>query len=162
MLWAAFLLGYDHETEQSIRDTVDWALSKKFAFSAFNILMPYPATPFYARMQEQGRLLFDGKWWLHDDYRFGRGAFVPKNMSAERLGELGLWARLRHNTVYQIMRRATDRSTHSKDGWSLLTYFAYNPLFRDEMLKKHGMPLGYRGFERAQRDRDLIDRIFLR
>lgn len=162
MLWAAFLLGYDHETEQSIRDTVDWALSKKFAFSAFNILMPYPATPFYARMKEQGRLLFDGKWWLHDDYRFGHGAFVPRNMSAERLGELGLWARLKHNTVFQILRRATDRSTNSKDGWSLLTYFAYNPLFRDEMLKKHGMPLGYRGFERAQRDRDLIDRIFLR
>lgn len=151
MLWSAFLLGYDHETPASIRETVDWALSKKFAFSAFNILMPYPGTQFYERMRQEGRLLFDGCWWLHDDYRFGHGAFRPRHMTAEQLGELGLEARLRHNTIYQIARRATDRKTNSKDLWSLLNYFAYNPLFRDEMLKKHGMPLGYRGFEGATR-----------
>lgn len=149
MLWSAFLLGYDHDTVESIRETVDWVLSKKFAFAAFNVLMPYPSTPFYARMQAEGRLLYDGKWWLHDDYRFGYTGFRPKNMSPERLAELGLEARLRHNTMFQILRRATDRKTNCKDPWSLLTYFAYNPLFRDEMLKKHGMTLGYRGFERS-------------
>jgi len=149
LIWAAFLLGYDNETVASIRETVDWALSKKFAFAAFNILTPYPGTGFYARMKAQDRLLYDGKWWLHDDYRFGYGAFRPKQMTAEQLAEEGLRARLQHNTVSQILRRATDRKTNSKDAWSLLTYFAYNPLFRDEMLKKHGMLLGYRGFERS-------------
>ncbi|MCU0693010.1 MAG: B12-binding domain-containing radical SAM protein [Polyangiaceae bacterium] len=149
LIWAAFLLGYDYETVSSIRETVDWALSKKFAFAAFNILTPYPGTRFYARMKEENRLLYDGRWWLHDDYRFGYGAFVPKQMSADQLAEEGLRARLRHNTVSQILRRATDRKTNSKDAWSLLTYFAYNPLFRDEMLKKHGMMLGYRGYERS-------------
>jgi hypothetical protein len=69
-------------------------------------------------------------------------------MSPEDLSELGLWARKRHNTVFQIARRATDRKTNCKDLWSILIYLAYNPLFRDEMLKKHGMMLGYRGFER--------------
>ena len=34
-------------------------------------------------------------------------------------------------------------------GWSLATYLAYNPLFRGELLKKHGMTLGYRGYERT-------------
>lgn len=148
MLWAAFLLGYDHDTPASIRETVDWALSKKFAFSAFNILMPYPSTPFRDDMAAQGRLLFDGCWWLHDDYRFGHGAFRPRHMSAEELGELGLEARLRHSAIPQILRRATEGRTNARDAWSLLTYFAYNPLFRDEMKKKHGMMLGYRGFER--------------
>jgi len=156
MLWAAFLIGYDHDTVSSIRETVDWVLSKKFAFAAFNVLTPYPSTPFYARMKEEGRLLYDGAWWLHDDYRFGYAGFRPKNMTAERLSELGLEARLRHNTVYQILRRSTDRKTNSKDLWSLLGYFAYNPLFRDEMLKKHGMMLGYRGYERPQRSVALI------
>lgn len=147
MIWAAFLLGYDHETEASVRETVDWALSKKFAFSAFNVLMPYPGTAFYARMAEEGRLLYDGKWWLHEDYRFGSVGFRPRNLSPERLAELGLEARLRHNTVYQILRRSTEPRTNARSAWNLLTYFAYNPLFRDEMLKKHGMQLGYRGFE---------------
>ncbi len=149
MLWAAFLLGYDHETPESIRETVDWALSKKFAFSAFNVLTPYPGTAFHARMQEEGRLLYDGRWWLHDDYRFGHVAFRPRHMSADTLSELGLAARLRHSSLFQILRRATDRKTNAKDLWSLATYFAYNPLFRDEMLKKHGMVLGYRGLERS-------------
>ncbi len=148
LIWAAFLLGYDNETVASIRETVDWALSKRFAFAAFNILMPYPGTRFYARMKAEDRLLYDGAWWLHDDYRFGYGAFRPKQMTADELADEGLRARLEHNEVSRILWRATDRKTNSKDAWSLLTYFAYNPLFRDEMLKKHGMMLGYRGFER--------------
>jgi radical SAM superfamily enzyme YgiQ (UPF0313 family) len=148
MLWAAFLLGYDHETESSIRETADWALSKKFAFAAFNILTPYPGTAFYDRMKAEGRLLYDGRWWLHDDYRFGGAAFRPRGLSPEKLSELGLEARLRHNSVFQILRRATDFKTNAKDFWSVLTYFAYNPLFRGELLKKHEMMLGYRGLER--------------
>jgi radical SAM superfamily enzyme YgiQ (UPF0313 family) len=148
LIWAAFLLGYDHETVSSVRETVDWALSKRFAFAAFNILTPYPGTAFYARMKAEDRLLYDGAWWLHDDYRFGYGAFRPKRMTADQLAEEGLRARLQHSAVSQILRRAGDRKTNSKDVWSLLTYFAYNPLFRDEMLKKHGMMLGYRGYER--------------
>jgi radical SAM superfamily enzyme YgiQ (UPF0313 family) len=148
MLWAAFLLGYDNETETSVRRTLDWALSKKFAFSAFNILTPYPGTALYARLKAEGRLLYDGRWWLHDDYRFGHAAFLPAKMSPDRLTELGLEARLAHNSVYQILRRATDFKTNARDLRSLATYFAYNPLFRRELLKKHGMMLGYRGIER--------------
>jgi len=153
MLWAAFLLGYDHETTDSIRATLEWALSKKFAFSAFNVLTPYPGTPFYERMKAEGRLLYDGRWWLHDDYRFGAAAFRPKRMTAEDLSSLGLEARLAHNSLYQILRRATDLKTNAKDVWSLLTYFAYNPLFRGELLKKHAMSLGYRGLEWGSRTR---------
>jgi radical SAM superfamily enzyme YgiQ (UPF0313 family) len=148
LIWAAFLVGYDNETVESIRATVDWALSKKFAFSAFNILMPYPSTPFYRRMEEEGRMLYDGKWWLHDDYRFGDAGFVPKNMSPQELSDAAFEARMRHNALSQIFRRSLDRKTHLKDFWSLATYLAFNPLFRDELLKKHGMMLGYRGQER--------------
>ena len=148
LLWAAFLLGYDKDTPATVKATCDWALSKKFAFSAFNILMPYPGTPFYQRMKEEGRLLYDGKWWLHDDYRFGLPGFMPKNCGPEELAQACLDARLAHNSIYQILRRSTDPKTHMKDLWNLFTYFSYNPLFRDELLKKHGMKLGYRGQER--------------
>jgi len=144
MLWAAFLLGYDGETAESVAATCDWALSKKFAFAAFNILTPYPGTPLYRRLQEEGRLLFDGRWWLHDDYRFGMAAFRPRDCEPEALTQACLDARRRHSSARQILRRAFDRKTHMKDLWSLATYAAYNPLFRDEMLKKHGMQLGYR------------------
>ncbi len=151
MIWAAFLLGYDGETPDSIAATCDWALSRKFAFAAFNILMPYPDTPLYARLEAEGRLLYDGAWWLHDDYRFGSAGFHPSHCSPDELAQACLDARRKHSSVLNIARRAFDRKTHMKDLWSIATYMAYNPLFRDEMLKKHGMMLGYRGQERPGR-----------
>jgi hypothetical protein len=111
--------------------------------------MPYPNTPFYERMKREGRLLYDGKWWLHDDYRFGMTGMKPKSCSAEELARACLDARMRHSSAYQIARRCTDRRTHMKNLTSFVTYLAYNPLFRDEMSKKHGMMLGYRGLERS-------------
>jgi radical SAM superfamily enzyme YgiQ (UPF0313 family) len=146
-IWAAFALGYDNETPDTIRETCDWALSHKFSFAAFNILTPYPGTPLYKRMKDEGRLLYE-KWWMHDHYRFGHAVFRPKNMEPEELSQACLEARLRFNSKYQILRRATERNTNSKDLWSLITYFAYNPLLRDEIVKKHGMILGYGGLER--------------
>ena len=67
--WAAFLLGYEHETPDSVAATCEWAIAQRFTFAAFNVLMPYPRTPLYARLAEEGRLLYDGRWWLHPEYR---------------------------------------------------------------------------------------------
>jgi radical SAM superfamily enzyme YgiQ (UPF0313 family) len=161
-IWAAFLLGYDNDTPESVAATCSWALSKKFAFAAFNILMPYPGTPFYERMKREGRLLYDGKWWLHDDYRFGLTGMVPRSCTADELAQACLDARMRHSSVYQIARRCTDRRTHMKSLTSFVTYLAYNPLFRDEMSKKHGMMLGYRGLERSSAGSAARDSVFAR
>ncbi|NIP35267.1 MAG: methylase, partial [Thermoplasmata archaeon] len=60
--WAAFTLGHDHDTVESLWETLEFAKKSRFAFAAFNILMPYPATPLYRRLERQGRLLFDGAW----------------------------------------------------------------------------------------------------
>ena len=59
----------------------------KFAFAAYNILMPYPGTPLYNRLQAESRLLYGGKWWLHPEYRFNHAAFIPKNMTPDELTE---------------------------------------------------------------------------
>ncbi|MCL1838904.1 MAG: B12-binding domain-containing radical SAM protein, partial [Propionibacteriaceae bacterium] len=77
--WAAFTVGHDTDTVKSIKQTVEWALKNKFTFAAFNILMPYPKTALYKQLEAEGRLLYNGRWWLHDDYRFNHAAFVPKN-----------------------------------------------------------------------------------
>ena len=97
----------------------------------------------------EGRLLFGGKWWLHDDYRFGMTGMQPERCSAQELAQACLDARMRHSSVLNILRRAADRKTHMRSVTSFATYLAYNPLFRDEMVKKHGMLLGYRGLERG-------------
>jgi hypothetical protein len=100
-------------------------------------------------MRREGRLRYDGRWWLHDAYRFGETGIEPKRCSAEELAEACREARRRHNSAYQIFRRALDPKTHLKDAWSLITYLSYNPLFRRELFKKDAMMLGYRGRERT-------------
>lgn len=140
--WAAFTLGYDHDTWESIERTLEFALENKFAFAAFNILMPYPNTPLYKRLQSEGRLLYDGKWWLHPEYRFNHAAFQPKLMSAEELTEAGFHARSVYNSIGSIIRRAFDSKTNMRSPYRLAVYLAYNPLFRKETFRKHGMRLG--------------------
>lgn len=142
MLWAAFLLGYDEDTPESIRATCDWALSHRFAFAAFNILTPYPGTPLYAQMKADGRLLYE-TWWLDPRYRFGDAVFQPAKCTPEELSRACNEARIRFNSVPSLLHRATDFRTNAKNLWSLATFMTYGPLFRQEMFAKLRMQLGY-------------------
>ena len=142
--WAAFALGYDHDTVESILATCEWAIANHFTFAAFNILMPYPSTPFYARLKAEGRLLYDGRWWLHPDYRFNHAAFRPTRMTADELTEVAWACRRRWSSIGSIVRRALDLSTNLATPFRLALYCAYNPLYRREAFKRQGMRLGIR------------------
>jgi radical SAM superfamily enzyme YgiQ (UPF0313 family) len=140
--WAAFTIGHDCDTRDSIERTLDYALQKRFTFAAFNVLMPYPNTPLYARLEREGRLLYDGKWWLHPQYRFNYAAFQPRMMTADELTEAGFRCRAGFNSVSAIVRRALDFKTNMRSLYRLAIYALYNPLFRQETFKKHGMRFG--------------------
>lgn len=140
--WAAFTVGHDGDTVESIRATCDFAIKNKFTFAAFNILMPYPNTPLYEKMEREGRLLYDGKWWLHEDYRFNYASIVPKNMTADELTEISFDCRKRFNSLSSIVKRALEPRTNMRTVYRFLTYLIYNPLFRKEVHKKQGMHLG--------------------
>jgi len=142
--WAAFILGLDHDTVGSLEATCDWAIRQRFAFAAFNVLMPYPGTALYARLAEEGRLLYDGRWWLHPDYRFNHAAFRPARMTADELTEVAWRCRRRWSSPASIVRRALDPSTHLHSLERFAVYCAYNPLFRREAFKKQGLRLGTR------------------
>jgi radical SAM superfamily enzyme YgiQ (UPF0313 family) len=140
--WAAFTLGYDHDTLQGIEATVEFALKHRFAFAAFNILMPYPGTPLYRDLQEQHRLLYDERWWLHPSYRFNNAAFIPKSMTPEELTEACHSARKRFNSIPALLRRFSDVELNMRSLWRTVSYWAYAMLFRKEVGKKHGMKFG--------------------
>lgn len=140
--WAAFTLGHDHDTVESLWQTLAFAKESRFAFSAFNILMPYPSTPLYRRLRAEGRLLFDGEWWVHPEYRFNHAAFRPANMTPDELTRVGLECRRDYNSLGSILRRAGDPKTNLKTLYKLLTFAVYGPLFRREALKKQDLKLG--------------------
>lgn len=141
--WAAFTLGHDTDTVETIQATCEFAIRNKFTFAAYNVLMPYPGTPLYAELRDQGRLLYDGQWWLHPDYRFNHAAFRPALMSPEELTKWGFWARSRTNSVRMIFQRALEPRTNLRNPINFAQYWAYNPLFRTEVFKKQDMALGY-------------------
>ena len=140
--WAAFTLGHDHDTVESIRQTSDFAQHHKFCFAAFNILMPYPGTPLYARLERENRLLYDGQWWLHPEYRFNHAAFIPSRMSPDELTEACWQCRRKWNTLGSIFHRMWDFKTVLSSPARLAVYLHYNPIYSREALKKQGMLFG--------------------
>jgi len=140
--WAAFTLGHDHDTLESIRATSAFALRHNFCFAAYNILMPYIQTPLYERLQREGRLLWDGKWWLHPEYRFNHAAFVPKQMSPDELTAACWECRHAWNRPSSIFKRMWDFKTHMSSPTRLAVYLTYNPIYARETMRKHGMLFG--------------------
>lgn len=140
--WAAFTLGYDTDTPEGLYRLLDFALRHKFTFAAFNVLMPYPGTPFYNRLAAEGRLLYGGKWWVHPDYRFNHAAFRPARMSPDELTSVAFDLRRKFNSKGAILRRFFDLRTNMRSLDRMAVYWAYNPLFRRETFKKQGMMLG--------------------
>lgn len=140
--WAAFTLGYDHDTYDSILATQEFALKNKFTFGAFNILMPYPNTPLYTKLQKENRLLYDGKWWLHPEYRFNQAAFKPHNMTPDELTDACHVARQKFNRLDSLLYRFSDVKTNLKTVWRAASYWRYATLFRREVYKKHMMRFG--------------------
>lgn len=141
-IWAAFTLGHDSDTKSSLEDTVAFALKHKFTFAAFNILLPYPNTALYDDLAAENRLLYNGNWWLHDDYRFNRAAFVPKNMTADELTEIGSRARKEFNSFPSLLKRASHVKTNLRSLRKLGMFAYYSLLFKREVKKKEGMVFG--------------------
>jgi len=140
--WAAFTVGHDEDTVESVRALVDFALAQKFTFAAFNTLTPYPGTPLYRRLEQEGRLLFGGRWWLHPDFRFNHATFVPARMTPRQLTEVSWEARVRFNSLGSRLRRFLEPRTNLRNPMRMALYWGYNGLFRREVARKQGMELG--------------------
>ncbi len=120
-VWAAFVFGFDEDTLGVFDDTVDFAIKAKVLMASFSVLTPYPGTPLYTRLKQEGRLL-DEKWWLTDQ-RDGWPVFRPKQMTVEQLfeGWQSVWPKFYGGR--SIMHRA------SRALWtSPLMFFAYFPI----------------------------------
>ena len=141
--WAAFTLGHDTDTPAALYGLLDFALRHKFTFAAFNVLMPYPGTALYHDLQQQGRLLYEGAWWRHPEYRFNHAAFRPCRMSAEELTAIAFDIRSRWNRFGAQIWRFLEPQTNLRTPYRMALYWLYNPLFRRETLRKQDMRLGY-------------------
>jgi radical SAM superfamily enzyme YgiQ (UPF0313 family) len=139
-LYITFVFGYEEDTVDSFAPAVDFALEHKFYIAAFNHLTPFPGTPLYDRLAQEGRLRYEA-WWLDDRYRYNQVPFQPAKMSPAQLQAGCLRARRDFYSHRSIWRRGLDEVNRSsaKMWWH---FYGINYLFRSEVALRDGYPLG--------------------
>jgi radical SAM superfamily enzyme YgiQ (UPF0313 family) len=144
-IYGTFIFGYDSESIEDIRRTVDAALEFGIFIGAFNPLIPFPGTPLYDQFKKDGRLT-DEAWWLSPSFRFGDAPFNPLNMTAAELHEGCITARKKFYSFPGILKRAKNVSGNCSSLSKAGGYFWLNNRLRKEVDDKDRLPLGNEPF----------------
>jgi len=83
MNWGYFIIGLPGETEETIRQTIDFAKKLPLDIALFHVAAPYPGTPFFFEVVENNWFR-PGTRWEHVDMDKGTVLDYP-NLPAERL-----------------------------------------------------------------------------
>ncbi len=83
MNWGYFIIGLPGETEETIRQTIDFAKKLPLDIALFHVAAPYPGTPFFFEVVENGWFR-PGTRWEQVDMDKGTVLDYP-NLRAERL-----------------------------------------------------------------------------
>ena len=140
-LYVTFILGYDEDNGDTLDETLAFAQRHRFYIVAFNHLTPFPGTPLYERLQQEGRLLYD-RWWLHPEYRYGMVPFTPHGMTAEQVKQRCIEARQKFYSYSSIFQRGLDFQVNSRNWYMWTHFFSINLMFRSEVLQRKDFPLG--------------------
>ena len=140
-LYVTFILGYDADTPDTIREALEFAMRHKFYIVAFNHLTPFPGTPLYDRLLAEGRLLHD-RWWLDARYRYGDIPFLPRQMTPQQVRDGCIRARADFYRLSSILRRSLDRQVNGENLYMWTHFFMINWMIRREVEQRAGFPLG--------------------
>jgi len=101
----SFVLGFDHDRKDVFARTTQWVEENRLECATFHILTPYPATPLFRQMEEQGRILHRD-WTLYDT---GHAVFRPRHMTPEELERGYAWIYQRLFSHASIWRRRPEQ-----------------------------------------------------
>jgi len=95
MIHGMFVLGFDSDTKETIKNTVKFAIRQKIGTAQFLILTPLPGTEFYYEMKRTNRWI-DNYWQEFDTHHV---KFVPKNFTLWELQKMQIWS---HSRFYRF------------------------------------------------------------
>lgn len=139
-IYGTFVFGYDGDTTESFGETVAFAKEHALYIAAFNHLTPFPGTPLYTRLQQEGRLRFD-RWWLDDNYSYNQIPFQPRGMSPEDLRQNCLAARREFYSWSSIAQRGF-AAVNRSDWFMWRNFYLINALHRNDVSLRDHYPLG--------------------
>lgn len=120
MVNASLVFGFDQDTADVFAATLDWLVARKVETMTGHILTPFPGTPLYRRLLEEGRIIDSDL--AH--YNTSHVVFRPKGMMAEQLQEGFLWMYRR----FYSWRGIRDRLPEAREQWA--AYLLFNVLYR--------------------------------
>jgi radical SAM superfamily enzyme YgiQ (UPF0313 family) len=139
-VYGTFIFGYDGDTPESFRPTVEFAQEHALYIAAFNHLTPFPGTPLYTRLKQEGRLLYEA-WWLDQRYSYNRIPFQPRGMSPELLQKNCVAARREFYSWPSILRRGFDR-VNRDNAFMWRNFYLINAMHRTDVTLRDYYPLG--------------------
>ncbi len=139
-IYGTFIFGYDSDNSESFAKTVEFAQEHAFYITAFNHLTPFPGTPLYKRLAEEGRLLYES-WWLDDNYSYNRIPFRPRGIDPEELQRQCVGARKRFYSWPSILRRGFD-PVNRANAFMWRNFYLINNMHRADVSRRDYYPLG--------------------
>jgi radical SAM superfamily enzyme YgiQ (UPF0313 family) len=139
-VYATFIFGYDHDSEETFGEAVAFAKRHRFYIAAFNHLTPFPGTPLYRRLVEEGRMVYP-TWWLDPEYRYNVIPFKPRLMSPESLEEHCVAARRAFYSWPSIAQRSVD-AVNRDNAFMFRNFFLINAMHRADVSGRNHYPLG--------------------
>ncbi|MDX8412384.1 MAG: radical SAM protein [Mariprofundaceae bacterium] len=139
-VYGMFVFGYDADTVDSIRRSVDFAIESRLEIANFNPLTPTPGSALYQRLEQEQRLLMP-TWWIDKNYHYGDPIFRPLSISPDDLAAECFAARKRFYSWKSIALRMFDNDAR----WSTFRSSmagAANVISRREIYNKQARLLG--------------------
>lgn len=143
-VYGTFIFGYDTDTPEVFETTVEFAIKHGLFIAAFNHITPFPGTPLYQRLQDEGRLVYDA-WWLDSRYRYNEIPFTPRGMSRADLERGCLLARKRFYSWRSIANRFSSHAILRKGGRMAFNFWLINAMHQRDVVGRSGMPMGDAG-----------------
>jgi radical SAM superfamily enzyme YgiQ (UPF0313 family) len=140
-VYGTFVFGYDHDDRRVVQRSIDFARAHRLFLAAFNHLVPFPGTPLYHRLRDEGRLLTP-KWWLDPNGRVGDVTFRPKRVSPEELQALCLDARRQFYSFSSILQRLGDLRANARNLLMIGIYLGLNLSAHYDIDLRQGLRLG--------------------
>jgi radical SAM superfamily enzyme YgiQ (UPF0313 family) len=141
MIYATFVVGYDFDSGNSIRDLLKFTLKNRFFIANFNPLMPMPGTKLYQRLKEDNKLVSEC-WWLDETYKYGDALLIPKQMTEEELKQGCREARYNFYSWKNILCRFWHKQANAYSWMNGRLFLAANWISRKEIHSKQGRRLG--------------------
>jgi radical SAM superfamily enzyme YgiQ (UPF0313 family) len=109
MVTGFFMFGFDHDTPDIFRRTLQAMYAWDLEEVSFSILTPYPGTRLFERLENEGRIT--SRDWSR--YTEGYVNYKPLNMTADELLEGMKAIALEYYSLPNIMKRSVRNNNHS-------------------------------------------------